>query len=149
MTIEVRVACEANSPDIAKLECALGRVEWDRDGVDGILGAPSNSGLVALKDGLQVGHVIYGNVMDEVEILTVAVDPGFRRQGIGLALMRRIVRETQARTMVLEVRASNGPAIALYQKMGFANVGRRKGYYRGGEDAIVMRVSLVDGDVGT
>ena len=144
MPFEVRVACDADCAAIARLECSLGRLEWDEDGVKATLRGRANSGLVALEDGQQIGHVLYCRVIDEVEILTVAVDSAYRRQGIGYELLRHASALTQAKLMHLEVRATNTPAIALYLKLGFENVGRRKAYYRDGEDAIVMRAIIGD-----
>ena len=139
MAIEIRAADAGCATDIARLECSLGRHEWNEAGVVATLSAPSNAGLIALKDGVQVGHVLYAHVLDECEILSVVVDSEYRRQGIAHKLMKRAADRTQARIMHLEVRESNSAAIALYRALGFTDVGRRKGYYRDGEDALVMQ----------
>ena len=144
MSFEVRVARDTDCAAIARLEYNLGRLEWDEDGVKATLRGTANSGLVALEDGQQIGHILYCRVIDEVEILTVAVDSAYRRQGIGYELLRHTSALTQAKIMHLEVRATNTPAIALYRKLGFEDVGRRKAYYRDGEDAIVMRALIGD-----
>ena len=84
-------------------------------------------------------------IMDEAEILTLAVLPDARRQGLGRDLLRAAMRraaETDARTMFLEVAEDNGAARRLYTSQGFTEVGRRKRYYANGDDALVMRVSL-------
>jgi ribosomal-protein-alanine N-acetyltransferase len=75
--------------------------------------------------------------------MNVAVHPDFRRRGIAEALVNRLVEELKAidsHSLTLEVRASNVPAISLYEKLGFSEVGRRKNYYRNPrEDALIMR----------
>jgi ribosomal-protein-alanine acetyltransferase len=75
---------------------------------------------------------------DEVEVLNLAVDPQFRRQGIATQLLRSI----RSRHVFLEVRESNRAARNLYQKLGFVEIGRRERYYDDPEEtAIVMRLS--------
>lgn len=92
-------------------------------------------------DGLLLGRVVAG----EGELLTLAVDPDLRRQGIGRRLMVRFLSQAQAlgaESLFLEVAADNRAAIALYQTSGFVSAGRRRGYYlRDGAaamDALVM-----------
>lgn len=82
---------------------------------------------------------------DEAELLTIAVDPIARRQGLGWALLTEVVAQAAARgaaRIFLEVAADNAPAFELYRAAGFAEAGRRRGYYvrAGGApvDAIVM-----------
>ncbi len=76
--------------------------------------------------GLQVGG-------DQGDVLTVGVDPTRRRQGIGLTLMRELIREAArmgVQSLFLEVRESNGSARGLYEKLGFQLLGKRPGYYK-------------------
>lgn len=76
--------------------------------------------------GLQVGG-------DQGDVLTVGVDPARRRQGIGLVLMRELIREAArmgVQSLFLEVRESNGSARGLYEKLGFQLLGKRPGYYK-------------------
>lgn len=87
-------------------------------------------------------------VLDEAELLTIAVDPDKRRHGIGGKLMRRVLEAAAARgatRMFLDVAADNLAAIALYRSHGFAEIGRRKNYYRHGDhsvDALLMERAL-------
>ena len=78
--------------------------------------------------------------------MNVAVAPAFRRQGIGEGLMIALVdalRDKGMESLTLEVRASNSPAIALYDRLGFTEVGRRPNYYTDPrEDALIMRKEL-------
>ena len=75
--------------------------------------------------------------------MNVAVHPDRRRQGIAENLITHLIQELKNRgshALMLEVRASNAPAIALYEKLGFRQVGLRKNYYRNPkEDALILR----------
>ena len=83
---------------------------------------------------------------DSASLDTLTVAPAFRRQGVGRALLQAALQSLRAEgaaACFLEVRQSNAPAIALYQGLGFAAVGRRRGFYQGpAEDAVVMRCAL-------
>jgi ribosomal-protein-alanine N-acetyltransferase len=93
-----------------------------------------------------VAYCSFRTVADEMEVLGLAVTPGCRRQGLGRWLLRLALsrgRREGARRAFLEVRPSNGPAIALYDGMGFRGAGRRRGYYKDPvEDALVLSRSL-------
>jgi ribosomal-protein-alanine N-acetyltransferase len=96
-------------------------------------------------DGTVVGYAGLQTVLDEGYINNVAVDPRFRRQGVADELIAAFVRFGKAKLafLTLEVRATNAPAIALYTKHGFAQVGRRNNYYDDPkEDAILMTLSF-------
>ena len=99
--------------------------------------------LVALEDDRVIGYVGSQSSIDEADIMNVAVHPDFRRQGIAEALINRLVADLKERdihALLLEVRASNTPAITLYEKLGFSQVGRRKNYYHNPkEDALILR----------
>ena len=91
-------------------------------------------------DGQIVACVGAGILGDTAEIETFAVDPKFRRRGIGkkiFARLLRTVRERGAKFVILEVRPSNLPAIDFYERFGFKIVDRLKNYYVD-EDAFVM-----------
>ena len=97
------------------------------------------------EDGSVLDYAGLHVVLDEGYIDNVAVDPACRRQGIADALIDTFVRFGAARLafLTLEVRAGNAPAIALYEKLGFREVGRRKNYYRAEhEDALLMTVEF-------
>jgi len=92
-----------------------------------------------------VGYTCRWRVTDEVHLLNVAVHPSWRGRGVGRRLMEAIFdegRTTQARTVYLEVRAGNAPARRLYARLGFVEIGIRRGYYGVGQDAIVMERRL-------
>lgn len=81
----------------------------------------------------------------EADILTVAVLPAYRRQGIAREFMRQIEewsRQRQASAMMLEVEISNDSAIKLYESLGYMKISVRMDYYGPGKDAHVMRKEL-------
>lgn len=83
----------------------------------------------------------------QVDIQTVAVSAGARRRGLGRALLVALLdeaRRREATEVLLEVRADNPDAQALYRSLGFERIAVRKRYYRGGVDAIIMRLPLVE-----
>lgn len=102
--------------------------------------------LVAERGDEVLGYVGLMHVLDEGYISNVAVSPDCRRQGIGAALIAELTRRAgrlELAFLTLEARASNAPAIRLYEKMGFRQVGRRKRYYqRPEEDAVLMTLFL-------
>jgi ribosomal-protein-alanine N-acetyltransferase len=101
---------------------------------------------VAVEDGTVLGYVGSQTVLDEADVMNVAVSPNARRRGVAKALMIALLdalRETGVKSLTLEVRASNDPAIALYDTLGFTQVGRRPRYYRHPvEDALILRVEV-------
>lgn len=98
-------------------------------------------------DGQMVAFAITQVVLDEASLFNIAVDPAFQRRGFGRQLLQHLIDELIKRdvmTLWLEVRASNLPAIALYEQLGFNQVSRRPNYYptaSGREDAILMALT--------
>ncbi len=92
-----------------------------------------------------IGFLVAWLVADELHINNLAVAPGFRRSGAASGLLEHVLdqgREEGARWCQLEVSAGNTGAQALYGRFGFQVRGSRKGYYRNGEDAVVMAKEL-------
>ena len=106
-------------------------------------------------DGDLVGYGVLSVAADEGHILNVCVDPRVQSRGLGRLLFRALVqlaRDHAAHRVFLEVRPSNGPALKLYESEGFNEIGRRPRYYPahgGREDALVMAMELVSGDIET
>lgn len=101
--------------------------------------------------GAPLGFSLCRRIVDESELLLVAVVPRARRRGIGGALLetaRRDARLRGSRTMFLEMRDGNAAASQLYRAQGFTEIGRRRDYYRGIDgnrhDAVTMRRALDD-----
>jgi len=92
------------------------------------------------------GYVIYWVIRDEVQINNVAVHPDYRRRRIAEEMLRGLFGEMEKQSIhsvILEVRAGNAPARALYDKLGFKAIGGRKDYYsHPTEDAVVMKLIL-------
>ncbi|MBX3259028.1 MAG: ribosomal protein S18-alanine N-acetyltransferase [Labilithrix sp.] len=92
-----------------------------------------------------LGYILFWHVVDEIHLLNVAVAPAARRRGVGRALVDDLVafaRRERAAKVLLEVRASNEPAIRLYERLGFARFNVRKAYYSDGEDGVEMMLEL-------
>lgn len=92
------------------------------------------------------GYAVLMPVVDEMHLLNITIDPKWQRRGLGRLLLAAALatsREHHLYTMLLEVRPSNTGALALYQEAGFAEIGRRRGYYPAAgqtrEDALVLR----------
>ena len=99
--------------------------------------------------GKPIAYLCTDFVIDEFEICTIAVDEKFRQRKIGKKLLTMLIEEANdrnAKLITLEVRASNAPAISLYEKMGFENLGTRKDFYsKPKEDAYIM-TKYLNGD---
>ncbi len=97
--------------------------------------------IVAARELELGGFVAARIVVDEAEILNVAVRSGQRRKGIGAALLKQAERELKergARRIFLEVRESNTAAISLYENLGFQRFSARRGYYRNPDENAVL-----------
>jgi ribosomal-protein-alanine N-acetyltransferase len=113
---------------------------WSRESLASSLADPATLCLVAHEASRAlVGFALGRSVVDELEVLLVAVAPRARRRGVGRALVEALLAHANAATAHLEVRASNAAAIALYERAGFVAAGRRPRYYEGREDAVTMR----------
>ena len=119
---------------------------WPQESFLGDLRSSHARCIVALIDELVVGYAIGWFVLDELHVLNLAVDPEYRRQGIGKGLLRDLLAAAErrgCRYAALELRSSNLMAGRLYQKYGFKAVAVRKKYYRHPtEDAVVMWLDL-------
>lgn len=124
--------------DIAALERQCFAEPWSEAALREELGR--GIFLAAVEDGTAVGYAGCQIVLDEGYITNVAVSPAFRRRGVAERLLTELLERARELAFVtLEVRASNAAAVALYEKLGFARVGVRRGFYRQPtEDALLM-----------
>jgi ribosomal-protein-alanine N-acetyltransferase len=113
---------------------------WSAQEIAGLLDS-AFSFAISTERGFLLGRVVAG----EAELLTLAVDPAARRQGIGAALMQDFLAESLRRgaeSVFLEVAATNAAALQLYARAGFSETARRKGYYHAADgqavDAVIM-----------
>ena len=128
---------------VAELEKLCFSSPWSENSIRSELTNPLSLWIVAVEGDKVAGYIGSQSVMGEADMMNVAVAPAYRRQGVAKRLVVRLVEElaTQAvSSITLEVRASNVPAIALYEKLSFAQVGRRPNYYtKPKEDALILR----------
>ena len=130
---------------LAEIEPRCFKEPWKEEMFSALLSLPFQHGFIAEEEGQVCGYCSISVVMDEMEILNIAVDLPFRGQGLGASILRHAIEQGKilgAAVCFLEVRVSNQPAIALYEKFGFEKFGVRKKYYGDGEDAFVMRKEL-------
>jgi len=146
--ISVEAMTAARVPAVAALEPLCFSEPWSEAGVAAELENPVSRWFVALEDGVVRGYIGSHQVLEEAEVMNLAVDPAQRRRGVGELLLRHlcsVLRDAGAEYLLLEVRESNEPARRLYEKVGFRPVGRRPRYYQNPEETgIVMRKELRD-----
>jgi [ribosomal protein S18]-alanine N-acetyltransferase len=104
------------------------------------LSKPSGICVAAEDDDGLIGYLVCARYEDVWHLMNVAVVPERRRRGVATELIEQLFDEAGAGArFTLEVRVSNGPAIAMYQQFGFRSAGRRRRYYHdNGEDALIM-----------
>jgi ribosomal-protein-alanine N-acetyltransferase len=141
MTCTLRQGDEGDlGPLMAVMESAFDPLfgeAWNAGQCLGILSLPDVWLTFAEQDARIIGFSLSRLVMDEAELLLLAVEPAGRGHGIGRALIERtieIAAEKDAHRLLLEVRDGN-PALGLYRRAGFSEIGRRRDYYRGSDGA--------------
>jgi ribosomal-protein-alanine N-acetyltransferase len=152
--LHIRRAVRDDLPAILGIERASFSDPWTEESFETALSLDRMQVLVAETPGSEsgdgvsglAGYVVALIIRPEAEIADLAVAPGWRRRGIGKALLRRSIAELVGegvRTLYLEVRESNEAARTLYEANGFRSVGRRRGYYRQPvEDALLLRRAI-------
>jgi [ribosomal protein S18]-alanine N-acetyltransferase len=129
---------------IERIERASYPTPWSRSMFAGELAKPSSIclGAFELETDDLVGYLVISRYVDAWHVMNVAVAPDRRRHGIATMLLERLFELTAGRGRrgyTLEVRVSNGDAIALYERLGFKARGVRRGYYTDNrEDALIM-----------
>lgn len=140
---QIREMCIEDVAAVALLETCCFSDPWSERSITAELENPLSLWLVAAQDGEITGYIGSQSVLDEADIMNIAVNPIHRRKGIAKNLLRELTHRLRAngvRAMVLEVRPTNESAIALYTQEGFAEIGRRKKYYVNPiEDALILR----------
>lgn len=130
-------------PQIAALERACFSDPWSERSILSELDNPLSLWLTAVDGDRVAGYIGSQTVLEESDMLNLAVSPDYRRQGIGRALVMTLIdrlRQQGSRSITLEVRASNLPAGRLYESLGFSQAGLRKGYYeKPREDARILK----------
>ena len=135
-----------DAPAIADLEKLCFSDPWSEKSIASEVNNPLSYWLVAEENGEIAGYVGSQSVLDAADMMNLAVNPDYRCKGIGKALVDALTQhlmENNVIALLLEVRVSNSPAIALYEKLGFVQVGRRPKYYHNPrEDALILRKEL-------
>lgn len=130
-------------PQIADLERANFSAPWSANSIESELNNPLSLWLVAIDGDTVLGYVGSQTVMGEADMMNLAVNSAYRRNGIGRCLVEELIRrlrENNVYSLTLEVRISNEAAISLYKNLGFLQVGCRPNYYRlPKEDALILR----------
>jgi ribosomal-protein-alanine N-acetyltransferase len=145
MTALLRPAVESDLNQIVLIERASFADPWTEESFRRLLGGhPAIFQVIGYPPDFRiVGYVIAFSVVEEAELLNVAVDRDFRGRGLAGQMLDAVLFELAGRgvrTAFLEVRESNAAARALYASRGFTEIGRRRNYYRRPvEDALVMR----------
>ena len=131
------------------LECSVFPHPWSRANFSDSIDAGYDAWLLRDADGELAGYFLLMYALDEAHLLDVAVCGARHGTGLGRYLLDTLcarAKEMGAESVLLEVRPSNERALAVYKRFGFAEIGRRKGYYPAHEgkreDAIVMRHAL-------
>lgn len=141
--IELRTPRASDLAAVAAIEEASFSDPWSAKEFSSVLSVDHSIFLIAESRGEIVGYVVAMAVIDEAEILNVAVSPSRRGEGVGGDLLDEALKQVEARgaeSVFLEVRVSNAAARALYQSRGFGEISKRMNYYRTPvEDALVMR----------
>jgi ribosomal-protein-alanine N-acetyltransferase len=151
--VRIADAREAGPAALAALHARALPPGWSEAEIARLMNLPHIIALLALGPE-PMGLLLGWTIGEEAEILTLAVAPDVRRRGIGRALVEAGLVAAVARgaqSMFLEVGAGNLAARALYASAGFGEIGRRRGYYAGGEgdgDALVLKLSLEGGEQG-
>lgn len=144
-----RPMLEGDVDTVLNIECSAFSHPWTR----GIFLDCVRSGYecwVAFEGDSQVAHGVLSAAAQESHLLNLTVRPDRQCRGYGHAMLKHLMERAKhrdAEVAFLEVRDSNAPAIGLYERFGFNEIGRRRGYYpaaQGREDALVMAYSLLD-----
>ncbi len=145
--MEIVPMAAAHTAAIAALERLCFPDPWSEALIAGELENPLSRWFVALCGGDVAGYAGAQAVGPQADVMNLAVDPARRRGGIAAALLRALetrLLQDGVRELFLEVRPSNGAALALYRRAGFLEIGRRKNYYlKPKEDALILRKELI------
>lgn len=135
----IRAASVDDAPALALVEAAAADHPWSEDQLRETLA--SEAGRAWLVGEPVVGHLLMSTAGPTADILTIAVHPSQRRQGLARQLLAHASKRLAAEAveeLFLEVRTDNHGAIALYEHTGFQRVGTRRRYYRDGCDALIL-----------
>jgi ribosomal-protein-alanine N-acetyltransferase len=140
---------QADLADVLALEESVYPHPWSMGNFVDSLNSQYEAWVVRDQHGDLLGYFLLMAIVDEAHLLNVAVAAGRHGQGLGRLLLNQAVacaRGLGMTSVLLEVRPSNTRALKIYERYGFKQIGRRKGYYPAAdkqrEDAIVMRFGI-------
>ena len=144
--MRLRKMTVSDLPDVLAIERKNYQFPWEEDIFLDCFKAGYSCWVCEEMDKI-LGYSLLSMAVGEAHILNISVDPGEQNQGIGRKMLENLITVSKGRaeTIFLEVRPTNTVAIALYEKMGFNEIGIRKGYYpaeNGREDAIMLALQL-------
>ena len=133
-------------PRISDIDKTWNSKPWSQASFERELASPAARVRGVYVSGDLIGYLVAHVVLDEAHIVTLGIDPAWRRKGAGRVLLADFIAAARAEGVVavtLEVRALNEAAQALYRSEGFVPAGLRREYYtNNGEDAVIMRLAL-------
>ena len=138
---------ENHVAQVAELEkVCFGSAAWSEKSIASELENPLSIWLVMVEADKVLGYVGSQTVIDETDMMNIAVHPDYRRKGIAGSLVETLIARLKAcgsRQLTLEVRVSNESARRLYDELGFCEIAIRKRYYQNPkEDALILRKML-------
>ena len=140
--IEYRLAIEEDASILSEIETKYFPNPWTKEQfIYEIKENEFSKTIVATDDGVVIGFLVYWILFDNAQICNICVEDEYRKKGIASGLFdiaEKAFKDNECFSITLEVRVSNNPAIALYEKRGFSKVCVKKGYYKDGEDAYYM-----------
>jgi ribosomal-protein-alanine N-acetyltransferase len=141
----IQDATPSHAPVLAAIHAACfdGADAWSADSFATLLSTPGTTGLIDVRG----GFILLRRAADQADVVTLAVLPEMRRQGLATALLEHalaLLRRQAVADVFLEVAGANAAAAGLYRKLGFTAAGKRRAYYADGGDAVLMRRMLSD-----
>ena len=150
MNITIEKMGESHIEQLAVIEKECFSTPWSENALREELENSYARFLVAVCDGEVSGYIGAHNILGEVYITNVAVSQKHRRKGMGEKLINSLIslcESENAEFITLEVRESNKPAINLYKKMNFKDVGKRKNFYENPREDAILMTYKPDGEI--
>lgn len=146
MSVSIRAMQVADVPQVIAIEQQVQTYPWSKQLFVDSINAPHQCTVIET-NGCVAGFCILQPVLDEANLLLMAIDPAFQQRGLGMRLLEQSINSLgeHCKMIFLEVRQSNQAAIGLYEKVGFAQIDLRKNYYptaQGKEHAVIMALTL-------
>lgn len=143
-------AAPERAAEVSALHGRLFDESWSESSIKSLLEHPASTSLIAVAGDPKTikGFIIAQLAADEAEIVSIGVAPDWQRAGLGTRLIEGLMRASkkgEASRIFLEVAEDNAAARALYAKLGFEEIGRRKGYYKRASGRSVDALTLALG----